>query len=354
MHNLSENLERPVDWTAGCKKITPRKAVEVLRHHDTIKELESSCKRGCHLCLHLWNAICTDRTLYDLEILERTTSIHEEQHLVVLVVLEIVVNTVQILLVSGRVQDEQFLNPGNLNDYLSKKKTSRVYKDHKSTVTRAKERRAIKSEARYCLSNASDETFGLARKWLEACLSEHIHCDQARTGPVALPTRLIDASILNGQLFLRLTYPAKSEKVVYVTLSHCWGGAGVFNLTKGTHDSMLQEISMVLLPRSFQDAIFATIKLGYRYLWIDALCIIQDCALDWEKEAATMGDIYRGSICTISADTASDSLQGIFAKNHPLIEEDCRLFEIEDEVFSIRGDIDLHRPSALSKRAWIL
>lgn len=48
---------------------------------------------------------------------------------------------------------------------------------------------------------------------------------------------------------------------------------------------------MADLPVVFQEAVTVTIKLGLRYLWIDALCIIQDDPSDWERESACMAEI---------------------------------------------------------------
>jgi hypothetical protein len=40
--------------------------------------------------------------------------------------------------------------------------------------------------------------------------------------------------------------------------------------------------------------------LGFRYLWIDALCIIQDSASDWRDQAAKMTSIYQGCALNIA------------------------------------------------------
>ncbi|KAH6619006.1 hypothetical protein C7974DRAFT_317958, partial [Boeremia exigua] len=39
------------------------------------------------------------------------------------------------------------------------------------------------------------------------------------------------------------------------------------------------------LPLTFQEAVVFTQWLGVRYLWIDALCIIQEDEVDWSREA---------------------------------------------------------------------
>jgi hypothetical protein len=46
------------------------------------------------------------------------------------------------------------------------------------------------------------------------------------------------------------------------------------------------------MPATFFDATIITRELGYRYLWIDSLCIVQDFLEDWEAESQNMGNIY--------------------------------------------------------------
>jgi hypothetical protein len=48
-----------------------------------------------------------------------------------------------------------------------------------------------------------------------------------------------------------------------------------------------------------------------RYLWIDALCIIQDDKSDWEREAVKMGQVYENAFLTIATDAAKDPTRGI-------------------------------------------
>jgi len=46
----------------------------------------------------------------------------------------------------------------------------------------------------------------------------------------------------------------------------------------------------------------------------DCLCIIQDDAQDWEREASTMGDLYMNSYLTIAAANSTNSYTGCFPK----------------------------------------
>ncbi|PQE21383.1 heterokaryon incompatibility protein [Rutstroemia sp. NJR-2017a BBW] len=77
-------------------------------------------------------------------------------------------------------------------------------------------------------------------------------------------------------------------------------------------DAHLQSIYFDDFPKTIQDAITITRQLGIKYLWVDALCIIQDLREDFIREVALMTDIYANSTLTISAEDATDCSKGIF------------------------------------------
>ena len=54
-----------------------------------------------------------------------------------------------------------------------------------------------------------------------------------------------------------------------------------------------------------QEVVALARGLGIGYLWIDALCIIQDSDKDKDKELRKMCDIYRGALVVVVATTAS-------------------------------------------------
>ena len=151
-----------------------------------------------------------------------------------------------------------------------------------------------------------------AREWIEDCLSSHPSCGREHDFPskgLRMPTRLI--YIGDGRNDLRLI-EAGSDTHPYVTLSHCWGNVKrpfVTNHQKNVKQH-LQSIPFGDMPLTFRDAVAATRSLGYKYLWINSLCIIQNDALEWENECAKMCDIYEGSVVTICGPEASDSTQG--------------------------------------------
>ncbi|KAI8713823.1 HET domain-containing protein [Fusarium sp. LHS14.1] len=73
------------------------------------------------------------------------------------------------------------------------------------------------------------------------------------------------------------------------------------------------------LPKTFQDAIQVVRGLKLRYLWIDALCIIQneDHHEDWKRECGKMASIYRNSHLTIAAAWADSANGGCFTTPDP-------------------------------------
>jgi hypothetical protein len=63
------------------------------------------------------------------------------------------------------------------------------------------------------------------------------------------------------------------------------------------------------LPKTVQDAIKLSRKLGIQYLWAYTLCVIEDGEGDDSKEAELlkMGSYYANAFCTIAASSAKDS-----------------------------------------------
>tara|TARA_R110002003_G_scaffold806_1_gene21507 strand:+ start:1304 stop:2917 length:1614 start_codon:yes stop_codon:yes gene_type:complete len=54
------------------------------------------------------------------------------------------------------------------------------------------------------------------------------------------------------------------------------------------------------LSPTFREAFRITSALGYRYIWIDSLCIIQNLTSDWEFEAQRMSLVYGNCIANIA------------------------------------------------------
>ncbi|KAJ4245015.1 hypothetical protein NW762_014221 [Fusarium torreyae] len=77
----------------------------------------------------------------------------------------------------------------------------------------------------------------------------------------------------------------------------------------GNLDDMKAGLALDDLPPAYLDAIALTRELGVRYIWIDALCIIQDSQVDWERECSSMADTYANAYLTIAAASSSSVTQ---------------------------------------------
>ncbi|KAI9167872.1 hypothetical protein HJFPF1_04012 [Paramyrothecium foliicola] len=153
----------------------------------------------------------------------------------------------------------------------------------------------------------SDAAVETVKSWIKSCCKEHSCQHQQVT---RLPRRLLDVS--NRQrIFLYCSEEA--ETGTYACLSHCWGKAPTLRTTTRNICEHEDSIQWDDLPQVFQDAIELVPKLGFRYLWIDSLCIIQDSVQDWQRESAKMADIYANSTVTIAATLAADDTGSLFS-----------------------------------------
>jgi hypothetical protein len=112
------------------------------------------------------------------------------------------------------------------------------------------------------------------------------------------------------------------SRVRYASLSYCWGGDQVQKTTVKNVEARHCDVCYWVLPKTIQDAIITTHKLGLHYLWVDSLCIIQDSKTDVALEIQKMVDIYRGSYITISAATADHSNGGFLQSRIDIASED--------------------------------
>jgi hypothetical protein len=114
-------------------------------------------------------------------------------------------------------------------------------------------------------------TVGRALQWVEECEAEHADT-RCATSYAPLPQRVLDVESLSSDGVALYTTHGESGK--YATLSHAWGT--VDQETTMTADIKAHEkgLELRILPKSFQEAVAVTRKLGIRYLWIDILWYI--------------------------------------------------------------------------------
>ncbi|KAF5565561.1 heterokaryon incompatibility protein [Fusarium napiforme] len=139
-----------------------------------------------------------------------------------------------------------------------------------------------------------EDVFTLGSTWLAECRLSHPRCNTAyRPAPGWQPTRLLD--IGDGGLSTWKVCVTAQDKTVahqapYIALSYRWGPAAVICLQSSNLERFRHPQPIAHLPILFQDVIKVARRFSIRYLWIDALCIMQDSKEDWEREAPTIPD----------------------------------------------------------------
>jgi hypothetical protein len=98
----------------------------------------------------------------------------------------------------------------------------------------------------------------------------------------------------------------------YATLSHRWGELPIESQTTEDNLSRRSSISFEELTPTFRDAVEIAVRLDINYIWIDAVCIVQDSKEDWARESVKMGFIYQNSTLAIAASKGDNSLSGCF------------------------------------------
>jgi hypothetical protein len=213
-------------------------------------------------------------------------------------------------------------------------------------------------------STMNDQNLQLALKWIKGCTRSHPICKRFQPRLSGWrPTRLIHVGSKSDQP--RLVISPKA--VPYIALSYCWGTENTITLTEATLDLFQKEISLASLPTTIRDAIATTRDLGYEYLWVDALCIIQDSKHDWIMESSRMGSIYGSAALTLAAAGNSSVKDSMYCRRDPRAVRPCVANIIPNATYhgvSYPWAIYPHQPerllsdtineSPLSRRAWAL
>ncbi|KAM3158309.1 hypothetical protein ABEW05_001152 [Botrytis cinerea] len=180
----------------------------------------------------------------------------------------------------------------------------------------------------------TEKSTDLVQAWLHDCDLNHSACRQQKEAFV-LPTRLVKIDCQE----IRLCISANENCSEYATLSHCWGKAKVLRLQKDNYQAFLRKIPYDKLCKTFRDAIDIARVLGFSWLWIDSLCIIQGDSEDWTTAApdGTIGCLFERNL------RYTEAVEVAVKTNH------------QKQVYKI-AHCDLYRQNvadaALTRRAW--
>lgn len=156
----------------------------------------------------------------------------------------------------------------------------------------------------------------LVQSWVSNCNHWHgVECTDSARGVERITVfdpfiRLLD---LEEDRLVELKEPDP-----YVALSYVWGTKPVFQTLMNNIEELKQPGGLSqyheVFPKSIRDAMTLTKTLGYRYAWVDSICIIQDSRSDKMTQLTAMDRVYTQAALTIVAaggDNANVGLPGL-------------------------------------------
>ena len=199
--------------------------------------------------------------------------------------------------------------------------------------------------------------------WLNECQLKHDKCPG--NALPELPTRVLDVNpdMVCDPGTIKLHIPVPGECAGYACLSYCWGGPQAVVATTKTLMTLVDGLNVRCLGQTIQDAVQVTKAMGTRYLWVDALCILQDSPSDKASEINKMDSIYKNCTYTIAASSASTSSSGfLYTESRPNQPVQVKCFHIQISLpdgavgnFFLQFEFNfIDNPDPLDTRGWTL
>jgi len=166
----------------------------------------------------------------------------------------------------------------------------------------------------------------LAAKWLHECDNNHEpHCNTSSWAGVVRPPPLLRVIDVKNNCIVKAPI---GKEFRFVALSYVWGKPSIETLMLSRFN--IEQLSQRGGLREFWHGVSTTIKdaievvkgVGERYLWVDALCIIQDQDIaddeslryiqeERTQQISAMDWLYSTAIFTIVAADSESSMMGI-------------------------------------------
>jgi hypothetical protein len=185
------------------------------------------------------------------------------------------------------------------------------------------------------------------KQYLNRCRSNHSKCNRLlknHRGTHIMPRRLLDVGQID-QPIVRLSKTDPSNITIYAISSYAWGSGSkaksierVKTIKENFGPRMTYGIQVDSLPRTIRDLIEVTRSIAYQYLWIDALCIVQDDPDDSKDQLDNMAGFYKQADVLISAARASHCDEGFLQTRNA---DQCygTIYKLPFEWLSSNGDI---------------
>ncbi|KAH7409795.1 heterokaryon incompatibility protein-domain-containing protein [Phaeosphaeria sp. MPI-PUGE-AT-0046c] len=281
---------------------------ELLPHYQGARELIHGAQEGCHLCFKL---LCSRRRLDSGWFVPKPSPEKYEKDIHIQITYDSYLRNEFYEVITYCVAIGQIGNTTHEFDPL----TEAIFLDFPPHPV------VSSNHAQVSRYTGSAACYQMIQKWLHTCTSFHEQCNVDQ--PMGRPTRLLDL-MFDDTSDVRLV-PGDSVAAPYATMSYSWGTSVQLMLLSANHEQFHDRIRFFTLSKTAQDAVTVCRGLSIRYLWIDAMCIVQGADGDFAKESTRMRDIYSGSIVTITAAASQNTSQHFLEYREPLQCMDCKL-----------------------------
>lgn len=205
--------------------------------------------------------------------------------------------------------------------------------------------------------------------WIDLCVKQHPHpCNSLGMESPSRFKEMLKHSyfgvidVVNMQLVRLPNDPSRqdAQPAPYAALSYVWGKDSEIKRTFRTLENNINilrmhgglERFMPELPPVIRDTIDLVRRLDMQFVWIDALCIVQDSAKSWRLNAYNMDIIYGNAKLTIcAADGAESGLEAAKPSTNPSTQMTAECVE-DLHLMLVRTPDSYIKASTWNTRAW--
>ena len=197
----------------------------------------------------------------------------------------------------------------------------------------------------------------VARGWISRCSTHHREMCSPPTVTLTNLKSILLIDVLDGCVV------TASPDARYVALSYCWGQTKMLRALKSNISLLRQrgalspDTTTLTIPATIADAMTFVRNIGERYLWIDALCIVQDEDDKKQIYLQNMALIYANSFFTVVAAEGPNADFGLRGVNKDMRMRDLPLRRVSFPSGALvlnkpRGGLGLD--SVWNSRGWTL
>ncbi|KAH8655498.1 heterokaryon incompatibility protein-domain-containing protein [Xylariales sp. PMI_506] len=151
--------------------------------------------------------------------------------------------------------------------------------------------------------------YEVVKSWIVYCREHHTERCAVQSNDVVVGFRVIDCDV--NKIVPALRSDNDSNALEYLALSYVWGTPKENQDEKEPLVRSDGTLVLANLPLTVCDAIEATKRLGYRYLWIDRYCLAADDPVLLNTQLMQMDVIYARAQATLLATSGTDATSGL-------------------------------------------